>query len=296
MFIVVSSWLSVQRDQCSSLSLFMVGSICIGSLALSLYLLLLFPSHYPLTHHPLLHYPYPPTPLPPYPHPLSPGAFIDSVGSLRLKRSYLSSLYRQRSEEACRALGVLSIVNKLRVRRGHGVGVGVGQGQSKLQSQARGQGQGQEQGHEDVREYDSGRDLSGDDSGRDVSGRSLLLRSLSCLHRLDPTHLTAGPMRIHFIGETGTDAGGLGKDWVGLMARGLLGRGLYLLQLGVDGSKEVANLVSGVDSGRWLEVVSGVDSGRWVSGGDSCRWVSGVDSGRWASAWYAWLFANELSE
>ena len=49
------------------------------------------------------------------------------------------------------------------------------------------------------------------------------------------------------------DAGGLAKDWVGLMARGLLGRGLYVLQLSADEGREVANLVSGGDRGRGVE-------------------------------------------
>ena len=37
--------------------------------------------------------------------------------------------------------------------------------------------------------------------------------------------LTAGPVRVRFAGEQGLDAGGLAKDWVGLIARSLLCKG-----------------------------------------------------------------------
>ena len=54
--------------------------------------------------------------------------------------------------------------------------------------------------------------------------------------------LTAGPVRVRFAGEQGLDAGGLAKDWVGLIARSLLCKGGYFFRLERAGDRELAHL------------------------------------------------------
>ena len=58
----------------------------------------------------------------------------------------------------------------------------------------------------------------------DPQNTSLALLSLFSSSSTDVA-LTAGPVRVRFAGEQGLDAGGLAKDWVGLIARSLLCKG-----------------------------------------------------------------------
>jgi len=128
----------------------------------------------------------------------------------------------QRAQEACESLRLLSHTNKIRVRRGRN---------------ARGGAMGSS--HQSVTSEGSDTATT---SHNAADARRLLVKSLHVLHDLPPVVAAAGPVRVRFIGEEGLDAGGLAKDWVGLVARALLSCGAHILEVSRDEHQEVVKI------------------------------------------------------